>query len=306
MKELKNITAPSLGSAQYGSQINDVMANIDENFKIIGNHDFVKGDRGDSIHLSNIYIKNDPQILEGVKYAIQSQWGSKTINSINGVGIWDWFERDSKITLIYQEVDGKDVLVSSLPYIFRDVRFEKSDIMLDDETDWSCVVYYENGQWTTVQEFPTLYFEDGFKWKINGVKTGLDAQGPRGEKGENGTLKIVRVTPSQDKTYMIEKLLVGTANGYEEITCNQTMTDGDKILSPIEVCARYDLKVGQSVIAMVLDGTSNKTYLSPVFETAGPDGYNILAVYCDNSNHILGVEPINDVKELCDKYFTGN
>jgi hypothetical protein len=47
--DLKKIIAPKLNQAGYGANLGQVFDNIDTNFKIIGNKDFVKGDRGFSL-----------------------------------------------------------------------------------------------------------------------------------------------------------------------------------------------------------------------------------------------------------------
>ena len=40
--KLKNISAPTLSSGNYGRGVQEQFSNIDKNFKILGNYDFVK------------------------------------------------------------------------------------------------------------------------------------------------------------------------------------------------------------------------------------------------------------------------
>ena len=54
MAEINNIIpheikAPSLSSANYGENINQQFANINDNFKALGNADFFDGKQGNSI-----------------------------------------------------------------------------------------------------------------------------------------------------------------------------------------------------------------------------------------------------------------
>lgn len=55
-QELKNIVAPSLTQAGYGRGIDEQFRSIDENFRILANRDFVKGDRGYSVRSNTIYL----------------------------------------------------------------------------------------------------------------------------------------------------------------------------------------------------------------------------------------------------------
>ena len=44
---LETISAPALSSSNYGQDIENVFANIDKNFKVVANHDFIKGENGE-------------------------------------------------------------------------------------------------------------------------------------------------------------------------------------------------------------------------------------------------------------------
>lgn len=50
---LKPIKAPSLEQSNYGKNIDDQFKNINDNFELLSNHDFVKGDRGDNANINN-------------------------------------------------------------------------------------------------------------------------------------------------------------------------------------------------------------------------------------------------------------
>lgn len=57
--EIKKIVAPSLSSSSYGKDLNECFNNINENFKILSNHDFIKGDQGQNIYTEKIYLSEN-------------------------------------------------------------------------------------------------------------------------------------------------------------------------------------------------------------------------------------------------------
>ena len=64
--ELKTIPikAPRLNQPGYGSNIEKVFENIDTNFRIVGNHDFVKGNTGNCVGSKPIRILNDDRFTQ--------------------------------------------------------------------------------------------------------------------------------------------------------------------------------------------------------------------------------------------------
>ena len=48
---LTDIVAPSLNDVNYASALNNVFENINNNFKTLANHEFVKGDKGKSVEI---------------------------------------------------------------------------------------------------------------------------------------------------------------------------------------------------------------------------------------------------------------
>ena len=57
--DIKSIVAPRLSIPGYGKGVDDAFKAIEENFKIIANHDFIKGDRGYSLQVSDLPILDD-------------------------------------------------------------------------------------------------------------------------------------------------------------------------------------------------------------------------------------------------------
>lgn len=286
---IKPIKVPVLGAGTI--DIHNTFENIDKNFGMIMDSEYLKGCAGNSVILETVDLL-DSEYIDGLKEAVSSQWGqNQTPKDINGVSVLDMFKVPGKITLIYEVEDGKNILISSLPYIFKDLRFEEISAakQLDEETDWSCAIYYKDGQWVPVQEFPTLYYENGFKWKINGVKTGLDAQGPKGDPGQNGSLHVVLVE-LDGSYYKITHIL--DQNLQKEVPLDKPLDNTYD--TPIKICEYYGIKPKKGaqeasvVVAIAKNGNINESFIAPVFSLQD-DMY----VYCTENNMICEVSHIS-------------
>lgn len=286
------IKVPQLGST-FGNEIERVFKNIDENFNLISESDFLKGATGNSVFLRTIDLSKDPTLIPSLKDAVISQYINLPVqpSKVNGVDVLNQFdENPGKITMIYETENDVDYPISSLPYIFKDNRFNDTSAIqtLDNETDWSCVIYYDRslGRFVPAQEFPTLYYEDGFKWKINGVKTGLDAQGPKGPKGDSSTFKIVLAVHSSGNEYKITHVV------HED----QLVDVSNQVVSQIDACTNLGVSVGTTVMAIISE-ESNATYASVTYEGGG-----LMKVYCSEMNRICEVKPIGTatIKSMCE------
>lgn len=313
MNILKPIKAPKLTFADYGSRINEVFENIDSNFTKLSNHDYIKGDKGNSLYIKTVELSNHFDIVDQLKDAV-SRLFVNTPKNIGGKGVFDWFdvENPGKISLIYEEVDGLEVLVSSLPYTFKDLRFhnivENNIDEYDDEVDYSCIINYDQGRFEAVQLLPTIYFDNNlstFCWIINGIKTGLEAQGPRGFEGKAGVFKTVVVKNDDESDVYKVSLILDKGTWVDVIN---TDIEGDHAT----VCSVYDLTDGTPVLAIVEGGKldengtprENIVYISEVYkDTAITTGQNQLLVICSDVNRLYDISPIEGVKEICEAYW---
>lgn len=323
MKELVDIKAPLLTSTEYGKDVNQVMQNIDDNFKILSNRDFVKGDKGNSVRIQTVELSSNPTLLNELKLAVSSQYSSnqRQPKTIDGKSVMDWFKNPGSITLVYETIDGVDNIISSMPYVFKDLRFQnlanatnKQDY--DNETDYSCVIYYDQTEFKFVQEFPTLYYDPvlgDFSWKINGVETGLEAMGPQGPAGKDGVFKIVIVDNNaiSPDTYLISKIMYGstfidaTAGAIEITTENGSIILEDHA----EICKYYGITPGISVMVLKPEFEDtinyiNNTYISDVYEEESTGTMSKqMVVHCSEYNKICEVEPISnaDIDSLCEQ-----
>lgn len=216
---LKPIVSPELTATDFAFNFKNMVDNIDANFKILANHDFIKGDRGDSVKVIETSIHDENGELNEwgnlIKQCIEDNVEANLRENVVIAGepynVFDNLAFDpenpdkSKLHLIYNISDyEKDVPVGSLPYVFLDGRFANINIgkatdyelsKYSDLSDTSCILVYEKDGFKILENaFPTVYYEKhiGLCWKINGGKTGLPIQGIPGKDGLNAPVYIVK------------------------------------------------------------------------------------------------------------------
>lgn len=193
---LETISAPSLSSSNYGNDIEGVFANIDKNFKVVANHDFIKGENGDTIEVE--YVKlNDGETGKQLYEALKSALFVETPISI---GLYNW---DTDITnyevplVVISNIGKKEYIGSANPLLFIDYRFS-SNVLASvpqdsyiDVTNLSCIVNfkYSNNEWMCEidNSFPRIQYNADkkyFEWLLNNNGTTICATGIKGDKGE--------------------------------------------------------------------------------------------------------------------------
>ena len=224
---LHKINTVELSSAQYGKDVNDRFNAIDDNFQRIVQTDFLTGRHGNDLSIWEVILdKNDDSPTnyyyddEGVNVVTSKSLYDKIMSLFNDeqfVGVAEgkiyWYSdlNGCKISLIYETIDDKKVIKSSLPFTYIDSRFksapnmsaEESYKMYDNIIDRSSTIYYQDNDFVCIQNFPTLYFDKNigggcFCWKINQTQTGLVAQGPQGPRGIDGKLYICKLGVKTD------------------------------------------------------------------------------------------------------------
>ena len=216
-ERLKRIQAPTLGSS-YGANIESTFANINSNFGVVGNQDFVKGDKGTSVAIFNTSWSS---LLdsEGSEYSSgnnqfnlpdQSQDIKDSLNFGDELDVNTFVENLSKysaenIIICFDETQAGAAeceLTYVFPIVAMDERFYNTSDSnypsnLSGLTDMSCVLSCQGGTWSAVQAFPTLYY-DGIqlKWKINGQNTEIDARGIQGANGRPAVTWVGKCTYS--------------------------------------------------------------------------------------------------------------
>lgn len=232
---IKKITTPNLNDINYADSLNEAFNNINANFSILANHDFIKGDTGKSVK-----IKTDKVIsyLDKIKECIEEGHNNDTLKTINvtvdntnekiSLGLYDNITDNSTIHMIYSldiDNDGYSEIetpLSSLYYVFLDGRYsnkwlgkftpESYNNYIDIE-DLSCIIVYENGAFKKLNNaFPTIYYEIGVGlcWKLNGNQTGIPVQGPAGKNGLNANLYIVKGNKANENKVNVTEIFENT------------------------------------------------------------------------------------------------
>lgn len=230
---IKNITAPNLNDINYADSLNEAFNNINTNFSILANHDFIKGDTGKSVKIKTVKLLQS-SYLDKIKECIEEGHNIDTLKTISvtiddtnetiDLGLYDNITDNSTIHMIYSldiDNDGYSEIetpLSSLYYVFLDGRYsnkwlgkfipENYNKYIDIE-DLSCIIVYENGTFKKLNNaFPTIYYEIGVGlcWKLNGNQTGIPVQGPAGKNGLNANFYIVKGTKVDENKVNITEI----------------------------------------------------------------------------------------------------
>jgi hypothetical protein len=231
--KLASVVAPELKESDYGKNINDQFVNIDNNFKLIANRDFVKGDSGESLYIENVKIIKDGEGIGGDLYnALNSAIGNifnsaGALKSVNGcnwddaitqVSEGDEEEEDKKSGIHVPIIASKDKTTDKVEYICAaspvmlfDNRFNEKAVRNVDFSEYEGVVdvtsilnFKKDGDnWVCELNlsYPRLQYKDGsFSWVINNVNTIVKSTGIKGDPGESANIWIVQI-PDLPETY---------------------------------------------------------------------------------------------------------
>lgn len=198
--KLIQIDSVPLSESKVGKNINERFSNIDKNFQTIINSEYLKGQTGDGIYAKECSFDKDSKGGLGIYKGDQLLTSGKLYQLISeciltGVEYSQLSNEripKGKIVLIYQNVDDRNILISSLPYVFIDEAYLsglRAEGKPNPNEDLSCIVYFENGNFIKSSNIPKIYYNNDaatFCWKINGIPTQLPAQGPKGDDGKQG------------------------------------------------------------------------------------------------------------------------
>ena len=192
---LHRIVIPELTSAEFASGLQNAFININKNFALLANADFVKGESGESVKIQdNSFFNEDGSINTlglKLKACIENGVSDELIdihytdeNDVaHTISVWDNFTPDNAgtIQMIYSQVND-NVLpspVSSLYYVFLDARYANNvigTITRDDEhalqyanlKDMSCILVYDKDVSVTIElDGNTYTSKGGFKTLSN-------------------------------------------------------------------------------------------------------------------------------------------
>lgn len=195
---LETISAPGLSSSNYGKDIEDVFTNIDKNFKVVANHDFIKGENGDTIEVEYVKLnKSGEGIGKELYNALKSVLFTETPKNI-GLYTWDYDINNYVVPLVkIVNINKEEYIGSTNPLLFIDYRFSSSilaSVSQDsyiDVTNLSCIINfkYSNNEWVCEidKSFPRIQYNSDkkyFEWLLNDEGTTIYATGIKGDKGD--------------------------------------------------------------------------------------------------------------------------
>lgn len=246
--QLNKIVSPSLSDTGYAAGLSTVFDNINTNFNVLANRDFVKGETGDSLSTQIVYFTNDDGTLNEYGNKLKSciidassEDDRKSIydNYSNEISLWDIFDTNpGYLYMMFGKnpdvVNAIEEPLTSFYYVFLDGRYATNKLtyldhdQYNDIKDLSCVLVYDynvNGFKIISNLYPTMYFDAsiGLCWKINGIETGLPIQGVQGKPGLNSPVTIVKCDElelNEDILYGEISAIFDSATGYNPIKDN--------------------------------------------------------------------------------------
>lgn len=200
---IHKLTKVALNSAEYADGIDAAFNAIDDNFSLLANHDFVKGDRGNAVSIKCINLNEHQDLKDKLcEEILKGNLYGGLPNDINGHQ-WDEY-LSNELYVVFEEGEETTTILSSLYYTFVDARYynggigdysNQKDNILSGETDLSCILTYNGEKFERLNVFPTMYYEDdkGLCWKVNSQYTGIPVQGVPGLNGKNSDILIVKI-----------------------------------------------------------------------------------------------------------------
>ncbi len=219
---LTRITAPTLGSSTFATDLREVFQNIDDNFKKIVSAPYLEGQEGNSVEAYDMPIVEDGELTDfgaAMMREILSDPSIETMEDITSNSIYDSVypaqhhiydcivDHPTMKVLRTIDPDTNEVdrwICGAEYYCFVDMRIEDlgNNGYPSSQTtfvDYSCLVFaeYEDGEWkfTKGNMMPTLYYsseQSCFCWKVNGMETGIRAQGVKGDDGRPPKAAVVK------------------------------------------------------------------------------------------------------------------
>lgn len=169
---LTDIVVPSLNDVNYAAALNGVFENINNNFKTLANHEFVKGDKGKSVEIveypffypddliidefivdKSFQQMNLPESYRRFFDGTENYYGNllkkailslsnneKDYDDANGYTIFDNFTKDTagniQMLVNTDDINDESAPASSLYYVFTDGRFANKNLGAAEESQY--------------------------------------------------------------------------------------------------------------------------------------------------------------------------
>lgn len=201
---LHAISVPELNSAEFATGLQNAFININKNFALLANKDFVKGESGESVKIQqDSFFDSDGNItilglklktciesncteaeLDDIKYVDTNQ---DEIENEKTISVWDNFTPDNAgyVHMIYNQINDNvsSEPISSLYYVFLDARFANSNMgaitrydknaaIYSNLKDASCILVYDKDVKVTLNiDGEDEIYDGGFKILSNAFPT---------------------------------------------------------------------------------------------------------------------------------------
>ena len=292
------IDSVSLSQSEVGENINERFSNIDKNFQTIINSEYLKGQTGDGIYAKECLFEKDSEVGLGIykndqTHELTSGELYELISNriLTGVEysnpLSDERIPNGGIVLIYQNNGDKNILISSLPYVFIDKVYLgglRAENKPNPNMDLSCIVYFENDNFVKSSTIPKIYYNEDaatFCWNINGVDTQLPAQGPKGDDGKQGLSIYYAECKYEDNQYKLTRIFDPEQGKYVDIVGNSQYQNGNLILA-------YVIKSDSSTVAIndVVLGTYDGGIIKNNIKLNIPDISTLMKGNPDNALYV--------------------
>ena len=288
---LKQITAPDLNDPSFASQLEQAFQNIEDNFQRIVSAPYLQGQEGSSVvAVDEPIVETDGDTLtpfgRGVINCIfeDTKHVFFTLSEIDriippvsyvadrGAKASDYLVKHPTMKCLYTYNTNADEIETPICgaeyYLYVDERIQDLNMNANnadqaDFVDYTCIIFaqYVDNKWVFSKgtQVPTLYYnrsENRFCWRVNGIDTGIYAQGIKGEQGNPPVSAIVygNVEKSDDNTttiivseYWCMNALDNTYD-WDSTLSNSGLSDGDLVVClakyPKDIYTLEDLVIG--------------------------------------------------------------
>lgn len=318
--DLDSIESIAIGDGTYGDDINSRFETINSNFQKILETEYLVGAEGKSIGLRECRLTNtgteiqkydDLYYYDGTKVTSYNlymlvydcitkkyQENPDVLASISDI---NWFDgiNGTSIYMMYETVNGKNYLISSLPYTHIDARYKRLKDQINNSSEYystqdtSSIIQYQTvskngsrvGEFNSIQAFPTIYYNSDkrdFCWNINGQQTDLTCKGMDGKNGQNGSLYITYVDKVTNSILCVLNYDSGNAS-YQHIKPSDFVRCGINIQDNDVVICFYAVQ------------TDTGFELIPDTDTDGNDTYSTTTYFLTNAI-------VDEYQEIDQKY----
>lgn len=219
---LTHITAPTLGSATFATDLQEVFRNIDDNFKKIVSAPYLEGQEGLSIIAVDLPLVENGVLTKLGKTAAREIFSNPDIETLEDIDTLcppvggtpehsasEYLVEHPNIKMFakYNPDTGEidNYICSSEYYLYLDMRVEDLGTLQNPSSqttfiDYTCQLFGEyttDAGWVFTKGImlPTLYYNSDlgcFCWKINNAETGIRAQGVKGDDGRPPLAAVVK------------------------------------------------------------------------------------------------------------------